>query len=197
MTDPGILIPGFSAASYAGIFGISLLANIVIPVPEEAVLIGIGYASRATGANFFLIVLIIITGLLISDLFLYALSKRGNKYVLMFYTKVFARRLEKRRAWLENNITNVIFYSRFLLQLRFLGPFLAGQTKASLRTFLTYELAALVIYVPLVTWVGWYFHSRVTRILQGIGIIRNILFILIIIAVLYSLYRSVQKRTTR
>jgi membrane protein DedA with SNARE-associated domain len=194
MLETTELIGTFSTLGYGGIFGISLLSNIVIPVPEEAVLLILGYTGREHGANFPLVVSLVMAGLLISDIIMYGLSRHGNRYILMFYTKFFSRRLDTRRAWLEKNIESVIFFSRFLLQLRFLGPFMAGQCRVPLRKFLTYELAALFIYVPLVVGSGWYFHRRIENIIGGIHIVRNVILIAVVLAALYYLYRKVNRK---
>lgn len=193
MTETQELIRHVSTLSYGGIFIISLLANIVIPVPEEVVLLALGYASRAANWNLFIIVPIVMAGLLISDLILYYFSRQSNKLVVGFYNRIFKHRLEGRRQWLEHNVKKVIFFSRFLVQLRFLGPFFAGQTKVSLKTFLSYELLALVIYTPIVVTIGWLFHNSVEHIVSGINVFRNIILIIAGTLLLFSLYRSVRR----
>jgi membrane protein DedA with SNARE-associated domain len=194
MVETTRLLATIGSLSYEGIFGISLLSNVIIPIPEEAILLMLGYASRENGASFFLVVTIVMSGLLMSDLIMYGLSRKGNRFILMFYKKFFSKRLDDRRAWFEKNIESVIFFSRFLLQLRFLGPFLAGQSRVSLRKFLTFELAALVIYVPLVIEAGWYFHRHIQNIMDGINILRNTMLIAIALIVLIYVYRSISQK---
>lgn len=180
--------------SYVGIFGISLLANLVIPVPEEVVLLALGYAAHAGGIEAFYVIPIVITGLLVSDIGLYILSHKKNRLVTFLYKKIFASRFAHRETWMQNNIERVMFFSRFLVQLRFLGPFMAGQLDVKFKKFITYELAALVLYVPILIWTGWYFHSRVERIVAGVGLIRNIIFIVLGIVILSSIFSSINKK---
>jgi len=189
-----ILINQLGTFSYLGIFGVSFLANVVIPVPEEIVLLALGYLAGSGHANIFYIIPIVIVGLLASDIVMYSLARAGNKYVGMFYDKFFSHRLENKQHWIEEHIDKVIFYSRFMVQLRFIGPFMAGHLKVPFRKFLTYELAALVIYVPLFVWIGHYFQSRIVRIIDGVDLIRNIILIAFAIIIVISLLRYSYRR---
>jgi membrane protein DedA with SNARE-associated domain len=186
-TDPNTLIASLGAMSYVGIFGMSLLANIVIPIPEEIVVLAIGYVVGMGGLNAFYVIPIIILGLFISDQVLYFGAKANNKFVTLFYNKLFAKRMATKQEWILNNMEKVIFYSRFMVHLRFLGPYLAGQNKVPWKKFITYELAALVVYVPLAILVGSYFHSRIKFLIEGVSVFRNIVLIVIIILILISL----------
>lgn len=187
-------LTSLGSLSYLGIFGISLLANLIIPVPEEVVLLALGYAAHAGGVEVFYVIPIVIAGLLVSDIGLYILSHNRNRLVTYLYKKIFASRFADKEAWMQNNIERVMFFSRFLIQLRFLGPFMAGQLNVKFKKFITYELAALVLYVPLLIWTGWYFHSRVERIVEGVGMVRNIIFIVLGVAILSSLFGSINKK---
>jgi len=193
MTETQELIRHLGMLSYLDIFGVSILANIVIPVPEEAVILAFGYLAGTGRVNGLILIPIVIAGLLTSDIVMYALSKRGNRLILFFYKKFFSKRLERRRAWLESHVEKVIFFSRFMVQLRFLGPFFAGQTRVPLKRFLKYELAALILYVPFFIWVGFYFRNRVEAIVSGINTARNIILIIAGIAIILSLLGALRR----
>ncbi len=173
-----------SGYSYLGVFGIALVANVLVIIPEEVVLLTLGYAARAGSFNIFIMIPIVILGLLSSDVIIYLLSRRGSRIISSFYENLFARRLrffskrlEGKEEWMATHIEKVIFYSRFLMQLRFLGPFMAGQLNVEKRKFLVYELAALVLYVPLLLWIGWYFHRKVSLIIGKVQVVRNVLLL--------------------
>ncbi len=182
------------ALSYFGVFGVSIIANVVVPFPEEIVLLGLGYLAGTGRANIFILIPIVIFGLLLSDIVMFTLSKRGNRLVKKFYQKLFSKSLEPRREWLETHISKVVFFSRFLVQLRFLGPFLAGQTRTPFKRFLKFELFALVIYVPLYLWVGFYFRNRIEFIVNGIGAVKNIILVALGIAILISLSKLIRRK---
>jgi membrane protein DedA with SNARE-associated domain len=198
------ILSGLSSLSYIGILGISLVANILIVLPEEAVLLGLGYVARAGEAKIFYVIPIVMLGLLTSDLILYTLSRRGSKFVQSLYDRLFSKRLaffskrlDGQQRWMEVHIEKVIFYSRFLMQLRFLGPFMAGQLKVPVRKFLVYELAALIIYVPALLWIGWYFRSRVERVIGNIEQAHKVLLIFIIFIILLPILQTILRRVFR
>ncbi len=173
--------------SYLGIFGISLVANILFIVPEEVALISLGYVARAGDVSIFAVIPLVILGLFTSDYVLYSLSKGNSKIIHVLYERIFSKRiaffskkLSGDERWVESNIEKVIFYARFLMQLRFIGPFMAGKHNVAPRRFVTYELAALVLYVPLLLWIGWFFRSRIERIIGSIDKAHNIILIAVI-----------------
>ncbi len=199
MTGTEEVINQLGALSYGGIWVVSFLSNIVIPIPEEIVLLALGYLSGTGVVNGYIIIPIVISALLVNDLILYLLSKHGSKLTNFLYTKFFAKRLEKKGNFINNISTRkIIFFSRFLMQLRFLGPFLAGSRGFPKKDFLRYNLFALLIYVPLYIGLGWYFHSRVLLIIKDVGIAKNIFLMVlasvIIFAIIKASYRSVFRK---
>lgn len=188
------IITELGTLSYVGIWIASLLSNIVIPVPEEIILLGLGYLAGTGHVNFFILLPIVISGLLVSDIVMYALARKGSRFVTWLYTKFFSKRLENKNSdWYDSHITKIIFFSRFLIQLRFVGPFIAGQRKTSPRTFITYDLAALLIYTPLYILLGLFFHSRVKAIVGNVGIVRNIVLVVAGVLIAYGLLRYIYR----
>lgn len=196
------IITQLGALSYAGIWVTSLLANILIPVPEEIVLLALGYIVGTGALNGFIIMPLVISGLLLSDFILYSLTKRGSRIINWFYQKFFAKRIVKKGdEWVNQNIEKIIILSRFLIQLRFLGPFIAGQRKISWKKYVVYDLFALVIYVPIYILLGVYFHSKVKFIIDKVGVVRNIVLIVVGLLLLYALvklgYRFLFKKSSQ
>jgi membrane protein DedA with SNARE-associated domain len=186
------IIANIGAYSYLGVFVISILANVIVPIPEEIVIVAIGYVAATGVIDPFIAIPFVILGALTSDTVMYLLARRGTKLLTTFYDKFFAKLIGHRTEWVENSTHEVVFYSRFMVQLRFLGPFIAGQRKMKLRTFFTYELAALVVYVPLLILVGDYFRDRFELIVSGIGTVKNIFLLIIGILILISFSRLVR-----
>ncbi len=187
MEETNGIINQLGALSYFGIFGVSLLANMVIPIPEEIILLAFGYLVGTGHLSAWLLIPILIAGLLISDIVIYWLAKKGNKLIVGIYNKFFSKRLPLDTSWLYLHINKVIFFSRFLMQLRFLGPFLAGQQNVPMKRFVKINFLALLIYVPLYIFIGMYFHSRIGRIIDGIGLVKNILLVAIGVVVVISI----------
>lgn len=144
--------------------------------------------ARAGNIDIFIVIPLVVLGLLISDLILYTLSRGNNRVIHFLYDRIFSKRiaffskkLSGDEVWVEKNVHKVVFYVRFMMQLRFLGPYMAGRHRLPHRTFLTYELAALVVYVPLLLWIGWYFRSRIETIIDRIDMAHNIILIVVLL----------------
>lgn len=178
------LIAQASTYSYIGLFGVGFLANIFVPVPEEVVLLVLGYVV-GTGKFLFLpTVGVVLLGALLSDVLMYELSFRGNKILRAIYDRLFGKIIPMREEFIEKHIEKIIFISRFLIQLRFLGPFLAGRIKYPRKKFIQYNVLALILYIPLFVWVGRYFQNRIEYVIDGVGQVKNILLAVLIVAVL-------------
>lgn len=195
MEETRFLIEHITTFSYLGIFVIAILANVVVPFPEEIVILAIGYLVGIGKINGFIVFPIILLGLLISDTVMYLLAKRGARILTAFYNRFFAKTLASKQAWIDKHPGRVIFYTRFMMQFRFLGPFLAGKTKMPYQKFLAYELAALCIYIPTLLFLGNYFHNRMESVVAGVGIVHNIILIVIGIIVLISVSKFIRDIT--
>lgn len=194
MNEAQEFIKNLSSLSYLGVFGIALISDILVIVPEEVVLLSLGYIAGIGILNGFILVPIVIAGLLSMDTIIYLLSWQRNKFIVYFYDKFFSFRLGKNRQWLEKNPKRIIFFARFLIQFRFLGPFMAGHLHISKRTFFTYDLAALVLYVPALILIGSIFHAKIQNIINGISVARNIILIIIGLLIVFSVMRFIYQK---
>jgi membrane-associated protein len=191
------VINQLGALSYGSIWFVSFLSNVVIPIPEELVLLALGYLSGTGAVNGWIIMPLVLSALLINDIVLYYLSKRGSKFTTFLYNKLFASRIKKHGdRWVDMNIGSIIFFSRFLVQLRFIGPFLAGSRHIPIKKFIIYDFLALLVYVPLFVGLGWYFHNRFALIMEEVGFVRNGIFILLGGIILYSIGKFVYRALT-
>ncbi len=178
---------------YVGVLVAGFLSNMVIPVPEEIVFIGLGYLVGSGSLAYLPTVLFIILGLLFNDALLYYLARKGNKFTRSIYNRLFADILPLDSPFLHRHLRTVIISSRFLMQFRFLGPFFAGTLHVPLKTFLKWDLIALIVYVPLFVGLGAFFQSRVERVIGGLGSFHNILFIFVGLIVVIALLKYIKK----
>ncbi len=177
------------ALSYMGIFVVSLMANMIVPVPEEIVLLAFGYLAGTGKANIFILIPIVILGLMVSDSIVYLLSRRGSKFLSFVYKRFFAKKFSLSDTWARSHIVKIIFFSRFLIQLRFIGPFMAGHLKIKYKKFLLYNFLAILIYVPTLLFLGLYFHSRIEKIFDNVHIVKNLVFLFFGAIVLFFLFK--------
>lgn len=187
------IIAQVGAMSYIGILGISFLANIFVPVPEEVVILAIGYVAGTGKINFWFTLPVVILGALLSDLLMFTLSRHNNPLVRGFYNKFFSKIFPISDEFLRAHVTKVAFFARFLVQLRFLGPFLSGQAKMAWKKFIALDLAALVIYVTFLMWAGDYFQDRIESIFDGVNQLKNIMLILVAVLLLWFLGQFLKK----
>lgn len=175
---PAQLLSAFPPAfTYVGVLVVGFLSNMVIPVPEEIVFIGLGYLVGNNDLSFLPTVGFIIVGLLLNDTLLYYLARKGNKVIRSVYSRLFEDILPLDSPFLHKHLRTVIISSRFLVQFRLLGPFFAGTLHVPLQKFLKWDLIALIVYVPIFVGLGAFFQSRVERVIAGLGSFHNILFI--------------------
>jgi membrane protein DedA with SNARE-associated domain len=193
MNTTNEIIKQVGAMSYFGILGISFLANIVVPVPEEVVILAIGYVAGTGKINFWITYPIVVAGAFVSDMVMFTLSRRNNPIVKGFYDKFFSKIFPINQSFIDAHINKIIFMSRFLVQLRFLGPFLAGQAHTKWKKFIMFDLSALVIYTGVLLWAGHYFAMRIDKIFDDVNQIRNVLLILVGVVILWSLGQVLKK----
>jgi membrane-associated protein len=193
MQNADVIVNSLGSLSYGGIFIIALMANLVIPVPEEIALLAMGYLTGIGVFTYPLAMIIFVLGMLVSDYILYSLSYTGSKFVSKFKERLKNKGYLKNEDYVKKNIKKIIFFSRFVVYLRFIGPVLAGSLKINRKVFLAYDFLALVIYVNIFMLLGHYFHQQVYLIENGIAkFIHYFLTIIILIIVVIAL-RYVQK----
>ena len=174
------------ALSYIGIFGGTFVANMFPGVPEEIFLIALGYLIGQHLFSFWLCFGLVVLALFMTDTLLYFVSRSGNRVAYKIGNFLLGGTLEKRLPFIEQHISKIIYFARFIFQARFLGPFLAGTVKYPYKKFVVFELLALVSYVPLCFLLGMYFQNRIELIINGVGIVGNIiLFVICLMAVLF------------
>lgn len=194
MQETNIIIESIGALTYGGLFLLALMSNMIIPIPEEIMLLISGYLTGVGTFNYFLTAGIFILGMFISDIVLFYLSRRGNKYILKLQEKIKSKNILKSEDYIKQNIKKIIFFSRFLVYIRFIGPVLSGSVKTRWSTFLFYDFIALLIYVPLVLFIGNYFHKNISAVIQGVSSGKNIILIILGLVILFFLAKMINKK---
>lgn len=193
MTETDLIANSLGGLPYGGMFIVAFLSNIFLPVPEEVILLATGYLTGIGIFSYPLMVGIFVAGMLISDYFLYSLSYKGSKLVKRLHKKLEQKGLLKDEKYLRSHIKKTIFFSRFLIYLRFIGPVVAGYLKTDKKTFLTYDFLALVIYVNIFLGLGNYFHKQIRFITDGVARFKNYLEILLIAIITVLVLKFIQK----
>ncbi len=193
MEETNIILDSVGGLSYFGVLILAFLSNVVIPVPEELILIAMGYLT-GNGLFIYPVVMgIFILGLMLSDYILYSLAFRGSKLVKRFIKKIEKRGLLKNEDYTRRHIKKIIFFSRFLVYLRFIGPVMSGYLRVDRKTFLTHNFLALVIYVNVFLGLGHHFHKQLEFITAGVAKFKNYLLIGLLTVGTIVVLRFIQK----
>lgn len=188
-----IITESIGGLTYGGIFVLALLSNLFVPVPEEIVLLAMGYLTGIGIFAYPIVMGLFILGMLVSDYLLYSLSKKGSKFTARLQRRLEKRGILKNKEYVAKNINKIIFFSRFLVYLRFIGPVLSGAVGVDRKRFLRFDFLALVVYVNLFLGLGNYFHKQISIISEGVAKFKN--YLLIVLAVFVSIFilRYIQK----
>ncbi len=156
--------------SYLGIFIFAIFSGYIIPIPEEIILLIVGYMAYAEIIHMWPAILVVILAFVIGDNVLYRLTLRNNKWVSKLINEVFSLKIVTRnRPLLEKHVHWTIFLTRFLPFMRFVGPVFSGYVKVQQKTFMIFNSLAIIIYAPLVIWIGYHFNGYLFTILDVIG----------------------------
>lgn len=197
MQETDLILKSLGGLSYGGVFLVALAANFVIPVPEELILLAVGYLS---GIGIFIypaVMGIFILGMLISDYVLYSLSFHGSHFVNKLKDKIQKRGFLKNEKYVRDHIHKIIFFSRFLVYLRFIGPVISGSLRIKRKSFLNYDFLALVVYVNIFLGLGKFFHRQIHIITNGVAHFLNYFLTGLIIVGTIFLFRFLHKNFLR
>lgn len=187
-------IAGIGGLTYGGMFFLALIANMVVPVPEEIILVVVGYFSAKGHFNFLYSYGIFVTGMFVSDTILYHMAKRGARITERLQRKIENNRHLKDEGFVKRHIKKIIVISRFLMYLRWIGPVLSGITRVPYKKFAFYNFIALLVYVPLVLFLGFYFENYIDKIISDVNRVRNIFMMVLSVFILIILAKSMNKK---
>jgi len=117
--------------SYLGIFIAAIFSGYIIPIPEEVLLLTLGYISSPGYIHLMPLILLVLIAFILSDYLVYRLTLENSKYVDRFVQEVLnIKFINKYRGWFERNIGAAIFIFRCTPLMRFVGPVFSGYLKA-------------------------------------------------------------------
>jgi membrane protein DedA with SNARE-associated domain len=179
-----LLMSSIEQFSYLGIFIFALFAGYIVPIPEEIILLIVGYMASIGYIHLVPAIFVVIIAFILGDNMLFQLTLKNNKHVTKFVNEVLSLKIiAKHRAFFEKNIGMTVFIFRFVPFLRFISPVFAGYVRAKEQTFMFFNTLAIVIYAPFLMWVGYFFHESFGDIVNEIGRVRHVAVILLWIIV--------------
>lgn len=177
--------------SYPGIFLWFLVIEQLTPIPEEVSLMSVGYISMHANLNPFVCGIVSLSGLLITDNFLFYLSRKGNKFSKKLLNKLNHNLIEKIKEKLRKKTGVTIFVGALVPKLRFFNPIIAGAVEVTWKQFLIFNAAATLLYVTAYMCIGIFFHSQLTMILKKLEYMQHAIFIgVMIVIAIYIAFKA-------
>ena len=195
MHNPQFFISYLEQFSYVGIFLLLALSGYLVPIPEEILLLLTGYIAALGFNNVYIALIASILGILAGDNVLFWLSRyKGSRLIDRLKRKVRKNALAKYRHLMKRHIGKTIFIVRFIVGLRFFGPFLSGSMKVKWKIFQFYNLIAVVIYAPIMIFLGFHFHNKLALVITQVEIVRHLIFFLFLAVVGYVISIFINKK---
>ncbi len=166
--------------SYIGTFFSVAFSGYAIPIPEELILVFGGFLSAQGISNLYAIMAVSILGAVMGDNLIYYLSSHGSRFTQKYHKKV-----EKSHAgWymrhMRKNPASTIFFSRFIVGMRFLNPLVSGLMEIPWKIFFISSFLSACIYIPLIVFLGFYFHNQIHTVLHVMHSIKQFTIMTII-----------------
>lgn len=168
--------------TYPAIFLWFLVLEQLTPVPEEVALMSMGYVAVHTGMNPYLCGAVALTGLLITDNFLFYLGRKGSRFTRKMVARLSGKMLER----IEENMKHskvTIFVLGLIPKLRFIAPVIAGTVQVSWKYFFVINSLTTLFYVAFYMMVGIFFHEGLKEIPHEFHLLRHSVFIFLMLAV--------------
>lgn len=167
--------------SYLGIFFIFIIP--FLPIPEEVLLLGIGYLVDVGDLNIYAAIAASVGGIMASDNMWYWLGRSHSRITGRLRKKVGREKIATYEGMIKKHTGKYVFLSRFIPGARALGPSIAGSLGVNKNHFWFFNILAVFLYTPIFILLGYYFNYNLEVLVSRIISVRHIVFILFIAAV--------------
>ncbi len=191
--DPAYLQSVFSNLPYLAVFLVVFFSGILIPLPEEIVLLTVGYVSSAGNMSVLASIIVAYIAMTASDNMIFWLSRSGSKLTRRLRKNVEKKSWNRYGSFMKRHFRAAIFALRFIMGLRLLSPLLAGNLKVRWVEFQLYDGLALALYTPLLILLGYHFHASFSVIITEFELLKHALFIFAIFALAIPVGMLVRK----
>jgi len=180
-------------------FLILIFCGLGLPVPEDIVLIFLGFLVYSGYGNIFFAVFLGYFGIIIGDSIIFIAGKRYGIKILKFrlFSRVITKgRLKKAKQFIVNHGKKTIFMARFLPGLRTPIFFTCGTLKMKFMIFFIIDSLAAILSAPVFTLLGYFFGDKIDVVISHLKRIDRIvlLSLALIIILVYLLKRFFNKK---
>ncbi len=185
--------------SYLGIFLTVAFSGYALPIPEEIVLILGGYLAARGIVSLPLVMLISIFAGTTGDGLIFYLSGHGSRFTQKYHEKVEKTHLGWYLRHMKEHSWTTVFFSRFIVGMRFFNPLVAGLMNIQWKTFISATFVSTLIYTPVVVLIGYYSNHQIYRIIHLARSVRHFILIgftiLSIVLIIIFIRNLIQKKT--
>ncbi len=177
MTDFQQLIEQFS---YLGIFFWFAFFDQITPIPEELVLITMGFIANQGHLDPVLAGAVAVGGLMVIDNLYYGLGRSGKMIFNRFRKASEMEVMERFKTRIKQHDWQTIFMMSYFPKLRFITPFLAAAAGIRWARFAMINAASSATYVTLYILLGIFFQQQLQAIKLEILMLYITIFTLMI-----------------
>lgn len=154
---------------YALFVGLMFLCSIGFPIPEEAILVGAGYAASEGTVSLPGAIFVCSGGILAGDTLVYSLGRWfGLPLASRWpFRRVFTpRRIRRMRVLMARHGAKVLVPIRLIPVARAVAHFTAGALGYRYWFFILLDAIGVAILTPLTVWLAWYFGKDIKHLVR-------------------------------
>jgi len=185
---------------YVGIFILLILGDIGLPFPEDATLILSGFLIAQKVTNPLPTLMVVYSGLLLTDFSLYWVGKRYGRRVIehkRFQRIISPDRLSKLEEKFKRWGIFVVFFGRHLLGVRAQIFLAAGVMRMPAIKFLMADAASAILTVTLMVGIGYLGGNSIEALKKDMTRIEHIAVVLLVILlmswIVFRYFKSIKK----
>ncbi|MFA4890100.1 MAG: DedA family protein [Candidatus Paceibacterota bacterium] len=183
---------------YVFIFIALLLTGVgLFPIPEDIIVLSAGIGVQQEVGNSIAAFFVILIGIIISDAVIFWIGKNiGRKVFKMKFFSFFLPqdKVERVHKIFGDHNKKIVFIGRFTSGFRPVILFTAGMSDSRFSDFLIYDIAASILYIPLLMFLGYRFSYDIISFFEDTRRIYHIIEVAIISAiVIWFVFRLSKK----
>lgn len=158
----------FQSYGYSLVFLVLFLENLILVglfFPGDVMLLLASFLARESHLNLYKLIMVASSGAFFGNLVGYLLGRWKGELIFTFlpFSK---ENLEKSKKFFAQHGNKAVFLARFAAGVRTFMPTLAGAHKLSFFSFTLYSLAAILIWVSTICFLGFYFGQNLDLIIK-------------------------------
>lgn len=187
---------------YYLIFGLVMLGNMGVPVPEESPVIIAGVASQRGWLDYKIAFVVCVFSAILGDNIGYMIGRKGGRTLILKYGQYIGITDEKLRhfeGFFQRYGDKTVFVARFIAGLRWVAGPLSGAAHMPFKRFLFFNSFGAIVWVTIMTQLGYHFSKNLPYLLELLSKVNSIIVIIavVIIAIVYFVRKKRAKAATQ